>query len=153
MFLGMPRGKLRARETTQIAGKRLLKSQTKAPVKKVTRTILTSSCGTSKILRNNSHLLTSSRLAAKNARNENSPPCDSRCTEWNEERIEKECKTQSLQTPQRALQDERTLVKEVHKSRLLQQLVLDEGNREKQGVTHQDSFYIVDSDDSSNVMV
>ena len=53
----------------------------------------------------------------------------------------------------RALQDERTLVKEVHKSRLLQQLVLDEGNREKQGVTHQDSFYIVDSDDSSNVMV
>ena len=55
MFLGMPRGKLRARETTQIVGKRLLKAQTKAqtkaPVRKVTRTILTSSCGTSNIQR------------------------------------------------------------------------------------------------------
>ena len=69
MFLGMPRGKLRARETTQIVGKRLLKAQTtaqtKVPVRKVTRTILTSSCGTSNIQRENAHLLTSSRLAAK----------------------------------------------------------------------------------------
>ena len=35
-------------------------------------------------------------------------------------------------------------MKEVHKSRLLQKLVLDEVESEKQG-THQDSFYIVDS--------
>ena len=58
-------------------------------------------------------------------------------------------RTNSMKSPSRYT---RTLLQEVQKSRLHQQLCLDEGDREKQGVTHQASMYIVDSDASSNVM-